>query len=138
MRDEPSSQVPPGRTMRRIAQIRRPLLIAAGCICVVLGAIGLVLPIMPGTIFLILAAACFAKSSPRFENWLINHPRLGPPVIAWRRSGAIPTRAKIIAISMMALSFAIAWAGGAPGWALVLTAVALGGSALYVGTRPAA
>lgn len=111
-------------------------MLVAGFACVALGAVGLVLPVMPGTIFLILAAGFFARSSPRFENWLVSHPRFGPPVRAWREHGAIPTRSKIIAISAMAFSFVIAWYGGAPGWALALTACALIASAAFVATRP--
>ncbi|MEO1199753.1 MAG: YbaN family protein [Pseudomonadota bacterium] len=59
-----------------------------------IGLVGTVLPVLPTTIFLILAAGCFARSSPRLEAWLIDHPVLGPPIIGWRETGAIPRPAK--------------------------------------------
>ena len=67
--------------MRGVGRFRRPLLFAAGWIFTALGVVGLILPLMPGTIFLILAAWCFSQSSPRFEAWLLGHPRLGPQVL---------------------------------------------------------
>ncbi len=59
-----------------------------------LGIAGYILPVMPGTIFLILAAACFARSSRRLEAWIENHPKFGPTVVNWRKHGAIPRKAK--------------------------------------------
>ena len=76
---------------------QRPLYLAAGWLCTLLGIVGLVLPVMPGTVFLIAAAWCFSRSSPRFEEWLIGHPQLGPQVVRWRRTGSIARRVKYIA-----------------------------------------
>src|SRR6185436_16514699 len=85
----------------------RPLYFAAGVVLVGVGIAGYFLPVLPGTIWLILAAACFARSSPRLEAWLINHPKWGPSIRAWRENGAIPRRIKLIAIGSMAVSFAV-------------------------------
>lgn len=85
----------------------RVLLIVAGSICVVLGLIGLVLPIMPTTVFLILAAACFARASTRFYNLLLNSPAFGPAILEWRRHRSIPWRTKLIALAVTAISFAV-------------------------------
>ena len=76
----------------------RLVYIAIGCTAVVLGVAGIFLPLLPTTPFLLLAAWAFARSSPRLEAWLVRHPRLGPPISAWRERGAIPARAKIVAI----------------------------------------
>jgi uncharacterized protein len=114
----------------------RPILFAAGCLFTAFGVAGLILPLVPGTLFLIIAAACFARSSPRFESWILNHPKLGPAVVSWQETGAIPRRAKIIAISAMALSFVLTWYSGAPPIGIAFAGVFLAASALYVGTRP--
>jgi uncharacterized protein len=114
----------------------RPVFFVAGWILLAIGVVGLVLPLLPGTIFLILAAACFSRSSPRFERWLLNHPRLGPQVVAWRRDRSISVRGKIFALTGMALSLVVVWFSGAPRYAFVITAVLIAASAIYVGSRP--
>ncbi|MBM4170397.1 MAG: DUF454 domain-containing protein [Ignavibacteria bacterium] len=83
--------------------IYKYLLIAVGWIFVGLGVIGIFVPLMPTTIFFILAAASFAKSSERFYNWLINHPRFGKFIKDYREKKAMPLKSKIISISMMAI-----------------------------------
>ena len=114
----------------------RPLLFAAGWVFTALGVVGLILPLMPGTIFLSAAAWCFSQSSPRFEAWLSGHPRLGPHVLRWRETGAISRRAKYLACGSMALSFAILTQTSAPPIALATAAFCLVGAGLYVSTRP--
>lgn len=114
----------------------RPLFFAVGCLCVVIGVIGVILPVMPGTIFLIIAAACFARSSRRLENWLVTHPKLGPQVVAWRATGAIATRVKFIAIGSMAASYLVIWISGAPLIARIISGVFLVASAFFVASRP--
>ena len=114
----------------------RPLFAVAGVLLVVIGVAGYFTPGMPGTIFLILAAGCFARSSPKLESWLLNHPRLGPSVVAWRENGSIPRKIKFIAIGSMIISFGIVlWAHMSLVWTAIV-GVALLASAIYVGSRP--
>lgn len=108
-----------------------------GCLMLALGVIGAVLPVMPTTVFLILAAWFFGRSSPRLEAWLLNHPTLGPPLRAWRQRGAVPRRAKIAALLGMTIGYAgflIALRPGLGPAFLVALPVVL--SALYILTRP--
>jgi uncharacterized membrane protein YbaN (DUF454 family) len=111
--------------------------IAIGWIAVALGIAGVFLPLLPTTPFLLVAAGAFARSSPRLEAWLLNHPRLGPPLIAWRQKRAIPTRAKVIAIIAMAASLGyILWSPTIPAIAKAAAALVLAGSATFILTRP--
>ena len=112
-------------------------LIAFGWICVVVGIIGIVVPGLPTTVFLLMAAWAFSRSSERFQNWLLGHPRLGPPVIAWRERGAIPVRAKILAVAMMTASFTWIVLYVAKSWEFpVIIGVVMAGAAAFVVTRP--
>ncbi len=85
----------------------RWVMFAAGWLCVGLGIFGIIMPGFPGTVFLILAAWLFARSSPRFEAWLLGHPRLGPSVRAWREKGAVPRWVPFVASGSMMASFGI-------------------------------
>lgn len=114
----------------------RALYFGLGCLMLALGAIGAVLPLMPTTIFLIAAAWCFARSSPRLEAWLFEHPRFGPALRAWRDQRAISRTSKLMACSGMALGFVIFWMTASPGPLLaVVVAAALAACATYVSTR---
>lgn len=109
-----------------------------GWVMVALGVIGLVMPLMPGAVFLIVAAACFARSSPRFEAWLLDHPTLGEPLRNWRAAGAIPRPAKLMACVGMTFGFTVFCYAVDPSMPLAL-AVAVGflACAAYVVSRPA-
>jgi len=108
-----------------------------GWVMVGLGVAGYLLPIMPGTIFLILAAGCFSHSSPRFERWLLDHERVGPSIRRWRERRAIPPKAKIVAITSMAGGYATMLFIVRPaGWIVWTVALFLVLSAAYVASRP--
>ena len=122
---------------RRLSQLPRWLWLALGFLFVALGFIGALLPLMPTTIFLILAAACFARSSPRLEAWLLNHPRFGPTLRAWREDGAIGPQAKFLACLGMAAGYALFWWGARPSLAAdLIVALVLAGCAAFILTRP--
>lgn len=79
-------------------------LLGAGFTCVGLGVLGVFLPVLPTTPFMLLAAACFARSSPRFHAWLLNHRLFGPLIREWQEHRSIPKRTKYYAIGMMVLT----------------------------------
>lgn len=83
----------------------RGLYFAAGIAALVAGLLGIVLPVLPTTPFVLLAAACFAKSSDRFYNALLNHRLTGPIIADWRTHGAMQRKTKRWAALMMVLSF---------------------------------
>lgn len=114
----------------------RQVLFAAGVIFLVVGCIGMVVPMMPGTVFLILAAWCFTRSSPRIEAWLLNHRYLGPSVRRWRETGAIPLVAKGFALTSFVGSFGGAWYFGAPDPVLIFLAGLFALLTLFIVTRP--
>ena len=74
---------------------------------VVLGIAGALLPVLPTTPFMLLAAACFARASTRFYNWLLNNPAFGPTILEWRRHRSIPWRVKLTAIALMSVTLGV-------------------------------
>lgn len=86
-----------------------------GLVLVAIGFIGVFVPLLPTTSFMVLALPCFARSSPRLEAWLLNHPRFGPGVRAWRAEGAVPRHAKIAACIGMAVGYGMFWLHVRPG-----------------------
>ena len=116
---------------------RRMLWRVAGAVALALGILGVPLPLLPTTPFLLLAAFCFSRGSERLHDWLVTHPRLGPPIHQWREHGAISRRAKALAGLAMLAAFLGAWAAGAPRGALTIQIGVLCLVALFIFTRPA-
>ncbi|MDO7843801.1 YbaN family protein [Sphingomonas immobilis] len=118
-------------------RLGRPFWLVLGWVMVAIAIIGLFVPLLPTTDFLLLALPCFARSSPRLEAWLLDHPRFGPPLQAWRRERAIPTHAKLAACGGMALGYALFWWLARPGWiaAIAIAAVMLLAAA-WILSRP--
>jgi uncharacterized protein len=107
--------------------IVRGLLIVIGTLSLVLGIIGIFLPLLPTTPFLLLASACFLRGSERMHRWLLAQGRLGAYIRRYEAGEGIPRRAKILAMLMMwpSLGFS-AWFVGRPWLGLVLLAVGVG------------
>jgi len=106
----------------------RVLFLVAGSVFVALGAIGLFLPLLPTTPLLLLAAACYARGSRRFYDWLLANRTFGPLIHEWRTYGSIPYRTKLSAIALMSLTLGISIAFFVePAWLrLLLAALGLG------------
>ncbi len=88
-------------------RIKKYLLLVSGLLCLALGIIGAVLPILPTTPFLILALACFANSSPRFHQMLLNNRWFGAALQQWEESRSISRASKIKAMLMVVLTFSV-------------------------------
>ncbi len=135
----PSGQQPSGVSSSGIQSSRfaRAAFLGLGFIFVGLGFIGAFLPVLPTTPFLILAAACFARSSTRFESWLLNHPHFGPLLTDWRARGAIPRRAKFAALAGMIVGFNLFRLSGDHGLPLTFAIAGIMLTGLvYVFSRP--
>ena len=119
------------------AGVRRTLYLIAGFVSLGLAGIGAVLPVMPTTVFVILAAFCFARSSPALEARLLNHPTFGPHILLWRERGAISRKGKRAAAAAFAVSILIALIFTPWPWVLapVAATILVGG---WIWTRPEA
>lgn len=80
-----------------------------GILLIILAFIGVVMPGIPWSTPTVLAAYCFAKSSPRMEAWLYNHPRFGPFLLGWQQKRVFPQKLKYFMILTMATTVAITW-----------------------------
>jgi len=108
----------------------RVALTAAGAVCVGLGAVGVFLPVLPTTPFLLLAAACFVRGSPRLHRWLLGHRRLGPYVSGFVEGGSMTMHAKRVSIVGLWLAIGLSaalvlWQAGPTTAALVTVGVLL-------------
>lgn len=102
-----------------------------------LGLLGVFLPLLPTTPFLILAAWCFARSSQKMHDWLYDHPRFGKLLRDWDSYGVIPVWAKFCAVTAMSASFLyLVFFREMPTWLLILTGAMLLAAAAYVLSKP--
>jgi uncharacterized membrane protein YbaN (DUF454 family) len=114
----------------------RSIWAALGLLSTGAGIAGIVLPLVPTTPFILLAAFCFARSSPRLEAWILAHRTFGPMIENWRRHGSVDRRAKRLALLFMAGAFAMSVALQLPLWLLAIQGVVLGGVAAFLLSRP--
>ncbi|MEM7568689.1 MAG: YbaN family protein [Pseudomonadota bacterium] len=115
----------------------RLIFAAFGVIALGLGIVGAFVPLLPTVPLVILAAACFARASPRLEAWLLAHPRFGPAIRDWRARGAISQKGKIAACIGMSIGFAAFLYFSQPSlWLALLVGIALLACALFVVSRP--
>jgi uncharacterized protein len=89
------------------SRLTRPLLLAAGWIALALGIVGIVVPLLPTTPFLLLAGACFARSSRRAHEWLLSNRWLGPPLTQWEARRTVAPRVKRRALAFSGAAFLI-------------------------------
>lgn len=108
-----------------LVRVRRASLVLAGMVCIGLAALGAILPGLPTTPFVLLAAACFAKSSPRLHAWLQANRWLGPLVRDWESHRSLPLKVKWLATTMMLTMVTLsAWHLWTRPWLATLVVVA--------------
>ncbi len=138
--ERPNRQAGQPETLTHRERAIRAFWVTCGALSLVLGIIGIFLPLLPTTPFILLAAACFARGSEKFHHWLITHQRFGPLVRDWQAHRSIPLRAKCLALSMMWISMGTtAWLlRGRPVSSLTLLAIGLAvtGWMVRLPTRP--
>ena len=116
--------------------VKRIGLVTVGLASLALGAVGIFVPLLPTTPLVLVAAFCFANSSERLHQWLLDHNVFGPLIDNWRRYGAISRNAKIMSIVSMIAILVISWLLDVEAWIIAVQAVVLGCSATFILTRP--
>ncbi|UTW55753.1 YbaN family protein [Kordiimonas sp. SCSIO 12610] len=107
-----------------------------GGVCVFLGILGVILPLLPTTPFVLLAAFCFARGSDVFHDWLLNHKVFGPIISDWNNHGVVSRKAKTSAIIFMAFAVGLAVYFNVPAFVLIIQIAILSGVAIFLLTRP--
>lgn len=107
-------------------------LAALGCLCVALGVIGIFLPLLPTTPFLLLAAWLFARSSKRFHHWLVSHPKLGPFILMWQSGNGIERKVKIRILICLWASMGVSMIIIAKLWAVMALSCSGLGVSIYI------
>ncbi len=117
----------------------RYLYLGLGWLCVTVGIVGIFVPLLPTTVFLLIAAWAFSRSSERWHRWLREHVRFGAIVRDWEEHHAMPRRAKRIALLALAVSYAItALLFGPFSWAAMIGGLCIAGVAIYIIHLPVA
>lgn len=114
----------------------RILWIIGGVLATGLGLIGIVLPIMPTVPFMLVAAFCFGRSSPRLHAYMLDHPVYGPHIRDWNESGAIRRKAKWLATVSMLGSLALSSLLGLPPRLIAIQAAVIAAALVFIWTRP--
>ncbi len=112
------------------------LWITLGITSLFLGLIGILLPLLPTTPFLLLSAFSFSRSSERLHSWLVNHRHLGTPIRNWQESGSISRPAKVLALCVIAATFLTSLLFGVREVIIVIQAIVLGIVSVFIITRP--
>jgi uncharacterized membrane protein YbaN (DUF454 family) len=114
----------------------RPLFLILGLLSAATGMVGTVVPGLPTTIFMIIAAYCFGRSSTRFENWVLDHPHFGKTVRDWRAHRVVPMKAKYAASIMMSISLTIMLMAGTKLLVVGIASACMVCVATYLWLRP--
>ena len=108
-----------------------------GWLCFALGIVGVALPVMPTTPFMLLALWAFSKSSPRFHHWLYTHALFGPSLQQWQQHRVVPPGIKLMAISFMLMSMVYLLVySPLPDWVTIVTGMVMSATAIFLLSKP--
>lgn len=116
--------------------MRRLAWLSIAYLSFMLGLVGAFLPVLPTTPFMLVAVWAGSKGSHRFKWWLLRHPKFGPSLRLWYRHGAISTRNKRLAVTVIIISWILLWWRGSGVTVLLITALILGSSSVFLLSRP--
>jgi len=128
--------VSPRKPSRLRERLVRQLWLGLALVFVGLGSAGVVLPLVPTTPFLLLAAYCASRSSPALHAWLYSHPRFGPLLRNWRDHRAIPRRTKLLGIGLIAASWTWMWITVEPLYLRLTVSAFMAFGVVFLATRP--
>ena len=131
-----SFTLPETRTAPSYRSLTRLAWLALGAVSLGLGAVGVVLPLLPTTPFVILAAFAFARSAPSLHLWLMRNRTFGPIIADWQASGAIAPRYKGLALVMMSGALGLTVAMGLHGIVLTVQTICMAMAATFILSRP--
>ena len=132
----PSQRPPPPPVLRPLPAPVRWLLLAFAVLCLALGVVGIFVPGLPTTVFILLAAWAAARSSPRLHAWLWYHPLFGAMLRNWAQGGCVARRAKWSATVLMALCAVILWALSSRWWTAAVATGCMAVVLLWLWRRP--
>jgi uncharacterized membrane protein YbaN (DUF454 family) len=119
-----------------VSKAKRFLLILVGLISLALGTLGVFLPLLPTTPFVLISALAFANSSDRLHQWLLDHHLFGSLITNWQRYGAISRPTKILSLLSMVAVVLISWLLEVPTFVIFIQVLAVSVSATFIVTRP--
>jgi uncharacterized protein len=122
---------------RGLGPIMKFVYLGIGWFFVALGTIGIFLPVLPTTPFLLISLWAFSRSSPRMHNWLYTHPKAGPYLVAWSEYHVIPPKAKMLSVTLMTASWLYVTFKHANSWVLpAILAAVMGSVFFYILSKP--
>lgn len=133
---EPQPPLPPPPQHKRLPLVARWLLLLFAALCLVIGVIGIFVPGLPTTVFILMAGWAAARSSPRLHAWLWRHPLFGSILRNWANGGRVSRRAKWSATLLMALCAVVLIVSSAPRWVALTASLCMGCVLLWLWRRP--
>jgi len=110
--------------------------LVVGILALALGGLGVVLPLLPTTPFVLVAAFAFANSSDTLHQWLLDHNIFGPSIANWQRYGAISRSAKVLSLLSMVAVLVISLVMAVPAFVIAVQALVVGACSLFIISRP--